>query len=66
MPANTRQWSRRELEAATRNIEWAMEKVVKIADIYSTDHPEIATPLLIAIDTLSEVINLLRKTRSRF
>lgn len=62
MPRNTREWAKRELDAANNNLDWAMRHLLTVAGVYKDPHPEIGDPaeklaetLLITQNTISQL-----------
>ncbi len=66
MPANTRIWARREITASVNNISSAQQHLLKVINVYIDDHPEIAGPLELTIESLDELINMIRRVRGMF
>lgn len=63
MPRNTREWSRRELDAAKNNLDWAGKHLYGVLEVYQATHPEISGPIsevLMAILELDKVIERIR------
>ena len=63
MPRTTRQWARRELENAKKNINWLGVHLSRVEDLYQEPHPEISEPihdLLLILAALDTSIDLIR------
>jgi hypothetical protein len=59
MPNSTREWARRELERAADLIEWLGTHLNRVEERYRPEHPDIADPCLLAMQsaaTLQEYI----------
>lgn len=64
MPRSTREWAQRRLKDSLGNLEWALDKIVGVEQVYVAQHPEIATPLAevaMAITVLCDTIAAVRK-----
>ena len=66
MPANTRIWARREINAASNNIHSSQTHLLKVINLYIDDHPEIAGPLQLGVENLDEIIDLIKRVRGMF
>ena len=55
MPRNTRQWARRELENAKKNIDWIGVHLSRVGDLYQELHPEISEPIHDLLVILAEI-----------
>jgi hypothetical protein len=63
VPRNTREWAKRELDAANNNLDWAMRHLLSVASVYVEPHPEIGKPaeqLAESLVIMQETINQLR------
>lgn len=63
MPKSTRQWARRELDAAINNIEWSATHLKAVIDVYIEQHPGIAKPLYLAVEALEMNAKLINDTK---
>lgn len=52
MPRSTREWAKRKLKEAQNQLDWAATHLVAVHTVYEEDHPEIATPISLIVDTL--------------
>ena len=66
MPANTRIWARREITASVNNIYSAQAQILKVVNVYIDDHPEIAGPLELSVESLDEIIKIIQRVRGTF
>lgn len=66
MPNSTREWARREHDRAIENINWAHTHMLRVCDVYSETHPEIAGPLLTIVNILEEIQGMLRTSKNSF
>ena len=66
MPNSTREWARREIRSATDNFDWANTHILRVADRYVDDHPEIAQPLALASDMIDELQKMLTSVKNSF
>ena len=66
MPRNTREWSRRELEAARNNINWVGKHLHAVYEVYNVDHPEISEPIYQVQLVLLELDKVIDKIRSSY
>lgn len=66
MPRSTREWSRRKLEEACNNIDWAGTHVHQVMTVYEQEHPEIAAPLQTVLEGLANIQELIQKVRKSY
>lgn len=66
MPKSTREWAKRELEAADKNLAWVYFHLGKVIEKYDKEHPEITEPLKLANLALVEVGTLVSNTKASF
>lgn len=53
MPNTERQWARREIDRAAENLNWAGTHLNRVEERYRALHPEIADPLIAAMQLIS-------------
>ena len=44
MPRNTREWAQRKFDMSEGNLNWAMQHLNEIREVYREQHPEVSTP----------------------
>ncbi len=66
MPRNTREWSRRELEAACNNIDWAGKHLYGVYEVYKADHPEISGSINVVLCALLELDKVIERIRTSY
>lgn len=66
MPNSTREWARREHTRAIENINWVITHLLRVCEVYSERHPEIAAPLYIIIKTLEEIQGMIQTSKNSF
>ncbi len=66
MPRNTREWSRRELDAAKNNLDWAGKHLYGVHEVYKADHPEISEPINEVLLVLLELDKGIERIRTSY
>ena len=66
MPLSTRDWAKREIDAACGNIDWVFNHLSKVIEVYAKDHPEIAAPLAKAVEGQLIVKEVLQQLKESF
>jgi len=66
MPNSTREWARREHTKALGNIDWVVTHLLRVAEVYSEAHPEIAAPLLTIVNIAEELQGMIRNSKNSF
>lgn len=66
MPRNTREWAKRELDAAIKNLEWGGTHLFAVVDIYNKEHQEVSDPLIDVLTVIEEIQTLILKVRQSF
>lgn len=66
MPRNTREWSRRKLDEADINLNWAIYHIKEVADRYRQPHPEIGQPLDQSIEVIINLKTFLQRVKDSY
>lgn len=66
MPRNTREWSKRKLDEAVRNIEWAQYHLSQIHEKYKDHHKDIAEVLSMSFQQLNFIMLNLKELKKMY
>ena len=66
MPRNTREWAKRELDAAVKNLEWGGTHVYAVVEKYDEKHKEVSSPLIDVLTVIEEIQTLIQQVRASF
>ena len=66
MPRNTREWAKRELDAAVKNLEWGGTHVYAVVEKYDEKHKEVSSPLIDTLKVIEQIQDLIQKVRASF
>ena len=66
MPRSTREWALRKLLEAHGNLDWAIAHIGEVVERYEEPHPEIAEPMMLAVESLMQIESFLIEIRKSF